>query len=82
MAEMMGKAVKHRGEFELIPRKMAVEVTSTWGYGGAYDHNRAGGKVFVIGDARSGYSLSPLALPREVVAWLEASSTVTTCASR
>lgn len=55
MAEMLGKAVKRRGEFVLIPGKLAVEVTKD--YGSECDHYHAGGKVFVMGDAGSSYSL-------------------------
>ncbi|WP_146848888.1 hypothetical protein [Brevifollis gellanilyticus] len=57
MAEMMGKAVKRGGEFVLIPGKLEVSVNSGWGYGSAYEHYHAGGKVFVIGDAGSRYGL-------------------------
>ena len=58
MAEMSGKATKHRGSFALVPGLLDVEVVEgSWGGGSAFEHYRAGGKIFVMGDHGSSYSL-------------------------
>lgn len=57
MAESVGRPSKHSGDFILIPGKLAVTVTTGYYGYSAFAHYRAGGKVFVIGDAGSKYEL-------------------------
>jgi hypothetical protein len=57
MAESLGRATKHSGDFTLIPGKLAVTVT-TGCYGhSSYSHYCSNGKIFVIGNADSEYGL-------------------------
>lgn len=58
MAEMSGRAMKHGGDFTLIPGKLKVTVRKAyWGYGDALDYYNAGGKIFVIGKSGQRYVL-------------------------
>lgn len=58
MAGLQGRAVRHSGDFELVPGKLRVTVTDgSWYSSNALDHYWAGGAVFVIGIPGRNYTL-------------------------